>query len=241
MSYTDDHYLRVTYTRTTAAGTSVRENRFFDDPRDARNFVRQNVNSFVAVKRLYRGDIDPLTLDELSALAHAAETYKLAQVYRARSLVFTGGIKPILGTTNVYSATSSIGAGVYVTTPHSCTCVAGLHGEKVCYHRIAAELLIAVRPSATRPKAGVTDQVADELADLLRQDATSLVETITPHVQLLTKDELRAIHAHLRLELITATLARSSRPHMLLRALSAAQDRSHLIVAILQGHGDHTN
>lgn len=68
--------------------------------------------------------------------------YKPAQVDKAAELIELGGIVPIRGR-RVFRAVSSDGTRIYLTAPQACNCAAGIKGQHVCFHRIAATILAA--------------------------------------------------------------------------------------------------
>lgn len=68
--------------------------------------------------------------------------FKPAQVDKAVELIEAGAIVPMRGR-RVFAVVSSNGLDRYLTAPQSCTCAAGLKGQHVCYHRVAAHLLAA--------------------------------------------------------------------------------------------------
>ncbi|MEV8610255.1 DUF6011 domain-containing protein [Amycolatopsis sp. NPDC051373] len=71
-------------------------------------------------------------------------TYKPTQVAKALELIADGGIQLLKKNhTRVYRTVSSNGTGQYLTAPMACTCTAGIRGQHVCYHRIAAQLIAA--------------------------------------------------------------------------------------------------
>lgn len=76
--------------------------------------------------------------------AAQASTAKPAQVAKAQELIADGGLVLIRHTkTPVFLVVSSSGTDRYRTAPQACTCKAGLRGQHVCYHRLAAQLLTA--------------------------------------------------------------------------------------------------
>lgn len=77
-----------------------------------------------------------------TATTTATVGYKPAQVDKAAELIELGGIVPVRGR-RVFRAISSDGTRTYLTAPQACTCAAGLKGQHVCFHRIAATILAA--------------------------------------------------------------------------------------------------
>lgn len=63
-----------------------------------------------------------------------------AQVDKALELIADGAV--VLDRRGVFTVISSDGAQRYATTPTQCTCKAGTFG-RVCYHRVAVELIAA--------------------------------------------------------------------------------------------------
>lgn len=68
--------------------------------------------------------------------------FKPAAIEKALQLIEDGGIVPLRGR-RVFQVVSSDGASRYLTAPQACNCPAGLRGQSVCYHRVAATALAA--------------------------------------------------------------------------------------------------
>ncbi|MFE9391217.1 DUF6011 domain-containing protein [Streptomyces sp. NPDC006784] len=67
--------------------------------------------------------------------------FKPEQVAAARELIEDGAIVAIRN--RVFRAVSSDGTRLYLTAPEACNCAAGLKAKHMCFHRIAARLLLA--------------------------------------------------------------------------------------------------
>lgn len=66
--------------------------------------------------------------------------HKPTQVDRAIELIGDGGI--VATSAGTFAVVSSSGTDRYTTTSINCTCAAGAYG-RTCYHRVAAELMLA--------------------------------------------------------------------------------------------------
>ncbi len=78
-----------------------------------------------------------------AAAREVAAQHKAHQVAKATELLEDGGVVPSTRA-GVYYTVGSEGE-VYKTARTGCTCPAGLRGKYTCYHRIAVEVLEAVR------------------------------------------------------------------------------------------------
>lgn len=77
-----------------------------------------------------------------AARAKAVAAHKPEQVAKATELIDEGGIVPIRGR-HIFRTVSSDGTRTYLTAAQACNCAAGLKGRHVCFHRIAAQMLLA--------------------------------------------------------------------------------------------------
>ncbi|MFG3157266.1 DUF6011 domain-containing protein [Streptomyces sp. NPDC048219] len=87
----------------------------------------------------------PTCLRKVKAAAetHAQTSgHKPAQVAKATELIEQGAVIP-LRARRVFQVVASDGLTTYKTAAQACTCPAGRRGEHLCYHRIAAQILIA--------------------------------------------------------------------------------------------------
>lgn len=76
-----------------------------------------------------------------AAFAQALTEHKQHQVAKAIELIEVAGIITLRRRT--FQVVASNGIDRYLTAPESCTCPAGTRGIHTCYHRIAAQVLIA--------------------------------------------------------------------------------------------------
>jgi len=72
--------------------------------------------------------------------ARAVRQYKPHLVAKAEELIELGAAVPLRGN-RVFLIPSSDGSEVYRAHRAACTCKAGIRGEHVCAHRIAAHIL----------------------------------------------------------------------------------------------------
>ena len=77
-----------------------------------------------------------------AAKAAITTTHKPHLVAKAEELIEQGAIVPIRGR-RIFAVVSSDGTSTYKTAAQACSCPAGIKGRHVCYHRIAAQILIA--------------------------------------------------------------------------------------------------
>ncbi|MFZ3475330.1 DUF6011 domain-containing protein [Streptomyces sp. 4.24] len=84
----------------------------------------------------------PTCLRRIKAAARRIADHKPTLVAKAVDLITLGGLIP-LRARRVFQAVASSGTGTYKTAPQACTCPAGLRGQHTCYHRIAAQILLA--------------------------------------------------------------------------------------------------
>jgi hypothetical protein len=82
------------------------------------------------------------------AEAAQASTHQPAQVAKAVELIETGGMVTVHHG-RAYRAVSSDGQRTYLVAGEACNCPAGLHG-RMCYHRVAVELLAMPKPRRPR-------------------------------------------------------------------------------------------
>ncbi len=81
----------------------------------------------------------------IAAMAQAVKGVAEAQVDKARQLIADGGIVAIRP--GVFQAVSSKGDATYLTHPQTCNCPAGLRGRSLCYHSLAARIMVAASAS----------------------------------------------------------------------------------------------
>jgi hypothetical protein len=75
-----------------------------------------------------------------TATAAQAGIHKPQAIEKAAELIELGSITPLRGR-RVFTVISSDGTQTYKTAPSGCTCPAGINGRRICYHRVAAQIL----------------------------------------------------------------------------------------------------
>ncbi|MFD5883854.1 DUF6011 domain-containing protein [Streptomyces yangpuensis] len=84
----------------------------------------------------------PTCLRRIKDAARRITDHKPDLVTKAIALITLGGLVP-LRARRIFQAVASSGTATYKTAPQGCTCPAGLRGQHACYHRIAAQILVA--------------------------------------------------------------------------------------------------
>jgi uncharacterized Zn finger protein len=78
-----------------------------------------------------------------AARALVLSTFKSGVLEKAEQLITDGGIVRIAHRgTPAFRVVASNGVDRYTTAASGCTCPAGLAGRHMCYHRVAARLLV---------------------------------------------------------------------------------------------------